>query len=174
MMTFTLVDVILILMVFAFIAGGFALGLIRSIGALIGLAAGTWVAGRYFMSIADWITPLAMGHEVAGQIVAFLAIFAIVNRLVVLIFHLFSKGFDFLSFVPFAKTINRVGGIALGLAEGVLTAGLLIYVLSKIAPDAPIVRENIDGSQVAHYLVYLSSQIISLLPDAFRKIISIF
>lgn len=173
-MTFTLVDVILILIVFAFVAAGFGLGLVRSIGALIGLAVGAWVAGRYFMSVAEWLTPILMGRESIAKVLAFILVFFIINRLVVLIFHFLSKGFDVLSFLPFAKTINRIGGVLLGLIEGVLTVGLLSYAISKIVPDASFVTNNLDSSQTAHFLVSWSDKIILLLPEALRKIISIF
>jgi membrane protein required for colicin V production len=113
-MTFTLVDIILILIVFLFVAAGFGLGLVRSIGALVGLALGAWIAGRYFMPVAEWLTPILMGRETAAKIVAFILIFFIVNRLVLLIFHFIGKGLGVLSFIPFAKTINRVGGVLLG------------------------------------------------------------
>ncbi|OQA36936.1 MAG: Colicin V production protein [Parcubacteria group bacterium ADurb.Bin326] len=173
-MTFTLVDVILILIVFSFVAIGFGLGLIRSIGALIGLVIGTWVAGRYFMPVADWLTPILMGRESLAKILAFILVFFIINRLVVLIFHFLSKGFDVLSFLPFAKTFNRLGGLILGLIEGVLTAGLLVYAISKLAPDISFVQNNIASSSVAHFLVSWSWRLIALLPEALRKIISIF
>lgn len=173
-MAFTLVDVILILIVFAFIAVGFGLGLMRSIGALLGLMVGAWVAGRYFMSTVEWLTPILMGQEKMAKVASFILIFFIINRLVVFIFHFLSKGLNVLSFLPFAKTLNRVGGILLGLIEGVLTVGFLSYVISKIIPDTSFVTNNLDSSQVAHYLVSWSNRVILLLPEALRKITSIF
>lgn len=173
-MIFTLVDVILILIIFAFIAAGFFLGLIRSVGSLVGLAFGTWAAGHYFVPVADWLTPILRGNAATAKIVAFIIIFIIINRLVVLIFHFIDKAFHLLSIIPFMKSINRLGGLILGAMEGILTIGLLIYIVAKFAPDSGFVMNNLNDSQVAHYLVAISKFVTILLPEAFDKITSIF
>ena len=173
-MSFTLIDVILILLVFSFVAIGFGLGLVRSIGALIGLIIGTYIAGRYFMSAADWLTPIFLGRELLSRVVAFILVFFIVNRLVVLIFYFFTKGLNVLSFIPFAKIINRLGGLILGLIEGVLTVGMMIYVIAKLMPNVDLIQNNFSNSRVAYFLVIVSGRLIILLPEALRKIISIF
>lgn len=173
-MVFTLVDVVLILILFSFVAAGVVMGLIRTIGALVGLALGIWVAGHYFMPFADWLTPILRGNVIVGKIVAFLIIYILINRLTVLLFHFLDKAFSLLSFIPFAKSLNRVGGFVLGAAEGILTLGILIFVLAKFAPDWAFVKNNLDGSQIAHYLVLISKWLTTLLPDAFDKIKSVF
>jgi len=173
-MTFTFVDVILILIFFCFMVWGFVMGLIRSIGSLVGLAAGTWLAGRFFMPVADWLTPILMGHDVAAKITAFLLIFFIVNRLVVFLFHLLDKAFRLISIIPFLKSINRLGGVILGAAEGLLTIGIVIYVIAKFAPDSSFVTNTLNGSQVAHWLVASAVWLTNLLPEAFNRIKSVF
>lgn len=169
-MTFALVDVILILILFSFIAAGFVFGLIRSIGSLVGLVVGTWAAGHYFMPVTDWLTPIFMGNALTAKFVAFFAIFTIINRLVVLIFHFIDKGFSIMAIIPFMKSINRLGGVILGAIEGVLTVGVALYVISKFVPDSGFVAKTLNDSQIAHYLVMLSKLLTTLLPDAFDKI----
>lgn len=173
-MTFTFIDVILIVILFGFIFGGFVLGLIRSIGALVGLALGTWTAGHYFMFLAGWLTPLLWGNSSLAKIIGFIVIFIIVNRLVVLIFHLINKAFDLLSIIPFLKSLNRLGGVILGAVEGLLTLGVIIYIIAKFAPDSGFVTGSLNNSQIAHYLVFGAKWIIGLLPSAFDKISSVF
>jgi len=173
-MIFTLVDVILLLIVFAFVLLGFVFGLIKTIGSLVGLVAGTWLAGHYFQPLAEWLAPIIGGNEAIGRVVAFLIIFTIINRLVVFIFHLLDRAFGLLSFIPFAKLINRLGGLLLGLAEGVLTLGVMIYVLSKFLSESDFIKNTIGDSQVAHYLVFVAKWLIWLLPEALAKIDSIF
>ncbi len=173
-MTFTLIDVILLLIFFGFICGGFAMGLIRSIGALVGLGLGAWLAGHYFMPVADRLAPFIGGNDSIARIISFLLIFIIINRLAVLVFHLIDKAFNILSVIPFLKSLNRIGGVILGAIEGFLTLGLIIYVIAKFAPDWSFVRNDLNNSQVAHYLVALAKWLIALLPQAFGNIKSVF
>lgn len=173
-MTFTLVDVILILILFSFMAAGFVFGLIRSIGSLVGLAIGTWAAGHYFMPLAEWLTPILRGNSSWANIAAFFIVFIIINRLTVLIFHLIDKGFSLLAIVPFMKTINRLGGLCLGIIEGVLITGVAIYIIAKFAPDSSFVVDILNESQLAHGLVAVTQFLTWLLPEAFDKIKSVF
>ena len=171
---FTLVDVILIVAIAGFVMSGFVMGLIRSIGALVGLALGTWAAGRLFMPFADWLTPVLMGHDTAAKITAFLLIFIVVNRLMVLVFYLLDRAFQLFTIIPFLGSLNRLGGVILGVIEGVLTCGIIIFVVSKIAPDSTVVTNQLANSQVAHWLAYAATWLTKLLPEAFDKIQSIF
>ena len=114
-----------------------------------------------------------MGNALAAKFVAFFAIFTIINRLVVLIFHLLDKAFSLLSIIPFMKSINRLGGVILGAVEGVLTVGIALYVISKFVPNSSFVVKTLNDSQIAHYLVMLSKLLTTLLPDAFDKIKSV-
>ena len=53
-MYLTILDLVLILIVFIFITFGFITGLIQTIGALVGIVAGTWIAGLYFEPVGQW------------------------------------------------------------------------------------------------------------------------
>lgn len=173
-MIFTLVDVILILILFVFIAFGTVLGLIGTIGSLVGLVLGIWVAGHYFLPLAGWLAPVLGGNVIGGKIVAFLIIFVIVNRSVSFLFYFLNKAFSLLSFIPFAKSLNRLGGFLLGAIEGILTLGILIYVVAKFASDSDFVKVSLDNSQVAHFLVLVSKWLTMFLPEVFDKIKSVF
>jgi uncharacterized membrane protein required for colicin V production len=173
-MFFTLVDVVLILIIFGFISAGFFLGLIRSIGALIGLVIATFISGRYFMPLAVWLTPILRGNQPLARVIAFTIIFILINRIVSFIFKWINTIFNFISFVPFFKTINKFGGAILGLFEGILTLGVFIYVIAKFMPEAGLIISGLSGSKIAHYLVFISSLLIKVLPEAFEKIQTIF
>lgn len=173
-MIFTLVDVILILILFSFMTAGFVFGLIRSIGSLVGLTIGIWAAGHYFMPLAEWLTPILRGNSSLANIAAFFIVFFIINRLTVLIFNLLDKGFSLLTIIPFLKTINRFGGLCLGTIEGILITGVAIYVIAKFAPDSGFVANTLNESQFAHWLVAITQFLTVLLPEAFDKIKSVF
>jgi len=173
-MTFTLVDVVLIIIFFGFVFGGYVLGLIRAVGAIVGLGLGTWVAGHYFMPAAERLAPFLGGNSSLANIIAFLLIFIIVNRLVVLAFHLLDHAFHLISIIPFLKSLNRIGGVILGAAEGLLTLGLVIYIIAKFAPDSGFVTGSLDNSAIAHWLVASAQLLLKLLPAAFSNIQSVF
>ncbi|MFA5020611.1 MAG: CvpA family protein [Patescibacteria group bacterium] len=173
-MSFTLVDIILIIIFFGFVFSGFAMGMIRSIGAIAGLAAGTWVAGHYFVAPADWLTPIIGGNGSLAKIISFFVIFLLVDRLTVFIFKIINRGFRLLSILPFLKTLNRLGGVILGAVEGILALGLVIYIIAKFFPAAGLVTDHFDNSQAAHFFVSMAQWLIALLPGAFGNIKSIF
>jgi len=97
----------------------------------------------------------------AAKIIAFLVIFIVVDRVIALIFHLIAKVVGLISFIPFLKTINRIAGLILGLTEGILIVGLIIYIIIKFLPNTPFVSDNLATSSVANFLVaavsYMSS-----------------
>jgi len=159
----------------AFAIGGFFAGFIRTVGAIVGFFAGAWVATRYFLPFANWLSPIIGGHPVVAQIITFLILFVLVDRIIVFIFHLIGKLLGVISFIPFLKTINRLAGLILGLVEGVLVVGLIIYFIAKVAPDLPFITNNLLHSQVANFLVasvsYLSNWV---LPQAMIQMTSIF
>ncbi|MFA5029233.1 MAG: CvpA family protein [Patescibacteria group bacterium] len=163
-MIFTLIDVILVVVVVVFAVIGLMMGLIEAIGALIGVIAGAWLASNYFLNVADWLTPILLGHSGAAKIIAFLVIFIIVNRLVGLIFWLLSRFLKLLSIIPFLKSINKIGGFILGLGEGVLATGLMVYVIVKFLPDQSALLAGFNGSRVAHLLVWATQFLTNLMP----------
>ena len=163
-MLFTLIDVILIVIVLAFVMLGFFMGLISAVGALIGLVLGTWAAISYYAPLADWLSPYLLGYVGVTKTVAFMAIFLIVNRLMALIFWLVNKVFGLISIIPFLKSINRFGGAILGFIEGVLITGTAIFIIAKFAPDIIWLSQNLNQSKIAHLLVSTTQFLSNFIP----------
>ncbi len=174
-MTFTLIDVILIAIVLFFGAGGFFFGFIGTVGSLVGLSLGTWAAGRYFSPVADWLTPIFLGHSDTARVVAFILIFILINKIIGLIFYLIGKVFNLISIIPFLKSINRLAGLILGLIEGALVVGLVIYAVAKFTPALPWLSDGLNKSIIAHYLVAVVAFLSTwFLPEAVIRIKSVF
>lgn len=163
-MSFSFTDVILIVIILIFALAGFAWGLIQGIGALIGLAAGIFAAFNYYLPIADWLAPIFFGHAVLAKIVAFIAIFVIINRLIGLLFWVINKVFNIIAIIPLIKPINRVAGLVLGLIEGILIVGVSLYVIAKFGSDIPWLIKALNASQIAHWLVWSAQLLNSFLP----------
>lgn len=161
---FSLTDVVLIVIVLAFALAGFAWGLIQGIGALIGLAAGIFAATNYYSPVAGWLAPVFLGNAVLAKIVAFIAIFTIINRLVGLVFWIINKVFNIIAIIPLIKPINRLAGLILGLIEGILITGVSLHVIAKFGASVPWLAESLGSSRVAHRLVWAVQFFNSFLP----------
>src|SRR3989338_1943919 len=101
-MFLTILDLILILILFLFIAFGFALGLIHTIGALVGVVVGSYLAGVLYEPVGSWLEPFFLGNANTARIAAFIGIFVLVYRLGGLVFLLVHKIF-------FLVPIFRIG-----------------------------------------------------------------
>ncbi|MEK7653331.1 MAG: CvpA family protein [Patescibacteria group bacterium] len=155
-MLFTLVDLILVAILVFFAAFGFALGFIRTLGAVLGIIAGFWAASNFSGAAADWILPIFLGNLWAAKITAFVVVFILVDRLVGLIFWLVEKFFNLVSIIPFLKSINRLAGLVLGLVGGVLILGVAIFAVAKFGGNFSWLVGPLNGSKVAHALVWLT------------------
>jgi len=171
-MFLTILDLILILALFCFIAFGFALGLVQTIGALIGVVVGAWAAGMYYDSFGAWLEPILLGHGNFARVIAFILLFVIINRLIGLVFWIINKLFNIISIIPFTKFLNRLLGAVFGLLEGILVLGLIIYFMSRFSISVWL-DAALASSQVAAWLVWAASILAPLLPEVLRQIKSV-
>ena len=167
-------DLILILFLAGWFFYGIYNGLIKAVGYVAGLIIGAWFATHFYLQTYEWLKWAFFGHENLGKIVSFIIVLAIINRLVALVFYVIEKIFDFLSIIPFTKTINRLAGGAFGLLEGALTLGLIIYVASRYALVNSWLSNLLLKSVFAVYLAKLSSILSPLFPQALKVLQSIF
>ena len=168
-MYLTIFDLILLIVLFLFIAFGFTLGLIETIGALVGVVLGAWVAGLYYQSVGDWLAPFVLGNVNAANIVAFILVFTLINRLTGLVFHLLDKIFHIISLIPFTKSLNRLLGAIFGIIEGVLVLGLILYFVSRFEISAWFTGV-LTGSKMAIWLVKVAAILAPLLPEIIRQL----
>lgn len=162
-MLFTLVDVILIVLVAGFAILGFFMGLISTIGALVGLILGAWSASVYFLPLSGFLSPYLLGYGGVAKTIAFMAIFFLVNRLIALIFWLINKAFNLIAIIPFLKSINRLGGAVLGLLEGVIITGTAVFIAAKFITNISWLTASLNGSKVAHLLVLITQFLSNLI-----------
>jgi len=162
-------DIILLIILGGFAMFGLWFGFIHTLGALVGTVVGTFVTSHYYEPIAGWIWSMTGGNENLVKVLTFIIMFIVVNRLVGFAFWLVEKAFNILKIIPFLSTINRLLGGILGLFEGVLVVGLILFFVSKF-PFADWLTGSVLKSGVAGYLVNLSSILWPLLPAALKQI----
>jgi membrane protein required for colicin V production len=163
----SLIDLILASFLFGFVLVGFWLGLIHMVGAVIGVIAGALVAGHLYQPVAGWLLGLGASNENLMRVVAFLALFLLTTRLVGLIFSIVNKVFKIIAIIPFLKTFNRLLGAVLGLIEGLLIMGLVVYFASRF-PFGPAFELALRSSWLAKLLFTVGKVLAPLLPEAVR------
>lgn len=167
----TLFDLILILIVFGFVWFGFWFGLIYALGGLAGLIVGVAVASRYYDELTKRIIFLFAGNVNLTNIISFLVIYIVANRLVGFIFFILDRILRPITHLPFLKAINRLGGALIGFVTGSLTVGLFLYFVIKF--PLPWLIKLIENSKLAQHFINLAKILLPLLPEVLKKIQSV-
>ena len=166
-------DIVLILIVAAFVFHGLSKGLIRLLGNLVGLIFGAFIASHFYLTFFEWGKHLLSSHENIGKIIAFVVVFVVAAKITDWVFIWIEKLFNLVSFIPFTKFINHLLGAILGLLEGGLFLGLIIFVASRYALVGSLFGNQLITSKVAPYLLKTADMIMPVLPDALKALQSI-
>lgn len=166
----SIIDLILIIILFGFVFYGFFFGLVRTIGSLAGIAIGFWAASHFYLKVFSWINELFFGYDSTGKVIIFLLLFIVVNRLIVLLFSLLNRAFDIISIIPFLKSINRLLGAALGLAVGAAVLGIIVSFAVGLPFLGGWLVKLLVGSKLLPYLFKFVKLFGFLIPAASNKI----
>ncbi len=138
----TFVDILIWVILVAFMVKGFTKGLVREVCALLGLVAGAWAAFKYYPSLAEAIRPLIRLPHFASVVISFALIYVILG----LLFYLFGHLLTVVLKVMLLGGVNRIGGIIFGGLEGAfLLSILLALAMSKPVPEkvkGPLLRSR--------------------------------
>jgi membrane protein required for colicin V production len=167
-----LFDFILLLLLFGFIWFGFWFGIIRTLGALIGVAVGALIASRYYDVLAPKVIFLFWENMAAARIISFVLIYLVANRLTGFVFYIIDRMFRIVSWLPFLSGINRIGGAILGFVEGSFTLGLILYFMAKF-PLGEWLTKALENSNIAPKLIRVAKILLPLLPEALKQLQSL-
>jgi uncharacterized membrane protein required for colicin V production len=167
----TIFDVMLLLVLGGFVMFGLWFGFIHTLGAIVGTFAGAFFAGLFYDILGNWLTTI-FGHPNLMKIFAFILIFVIANRIIGFGFYVIDKIFNFLTVIPFLKTINRIIGGVLGFLEGILVVGLSIFIIARF-PVSDWFTQVLQASTVAPWFIKISGILQWMLPDLLRQIQSV-
>jgi uncharacterized membrane protein required for colicin V production len=164
-----LIDIILLIILIGFIVNGWQMGLIKTLGALIGILVGIVLASHFFTELAYLFTPIFGGRENLARIISFIVIFLVANGVIAMGIWLLRGTLKLLSFVPFVKLIDHVGGGVVGFVCGVFVLGIIIIVVDKY-PIANFLTVYFEQSRIVPYIVKGSSIVMPLLPEAVKQV----
>jgi len=163
-------DTILLIILAGFTFYGLFFGLIRTIGSLLSIVAAVWLTTKYYLVVFELVKDLTFGYEHLGKIIVFILLFTLINRSVNLFFIILDRSFDFISFFPFLKTINRLAGAAIGFFTGALVLGFLLKAIVAQPLLVKLLSRWLAYSRFAPFLLSFNTKIISFLPGIFGKI----
>ena len=162
-------DYILLAIIAIFTWVGFWSGFISTLGRFLGLFIGAAFASRYYIMLAPSWQWVFFDSQKITEIALFIIIFILISRAVGLIFWILDKIFNFIRFFPFLTTINRLLGGLLGLLEGIVFLGLVLFLLTKYQVSQELL-ETINRSVIADTLLAMTFIIQPFLAETFRSL----
>ena len=161
------IDVILIVIIGAFVFFGLFFGLVHTLGSLLGTIVGIIFASRLVDPTFETFGFL-FGGGTAAKIILFVLIFFIITRLVGIVFWMLGKVFNVLMWIPFARSLDRLLGGVFGFLEGIIVVGVVLFYAMQVLPDDTL-RTTLETSAVADYLVTTMSILQVFFPEAAQQ-----
>jgi uncharacterized membrane protein required for colicin V production len=168
----TTIDITILVLLGAFAVTGLWFGVIHMFGTLIGLAVGAILAGRLYDGAGAILAPWIGGNLRFASTFMFFTLFVLTNRAIGLLVMIVNKIFNFIAVVPFMKTFNRLLGAGLGVIEGIIVLGLVVYLAVRM-PFSPLFAEALKASTLIAPLDVVGSLFAPLLPMALRAVKSV-
>lgn len=150
------IDLTLLVVLLVFGLRGYFRGLFREVFSLLGLVAGFVGAARYAEPLAGLVatywnaTPIIL--KGVAFVICFFTIYALFNVAGWLL-HRSAK-------VLFLQTVNRLGGVVLGVGKGAALAALVVFALTSTTLVPPSAREKLDDAYLVSPLARLADTLI--------------
>jgi len=164
-----LIDIFLLFVLLTFVLLGFFFGFLRTIGSIIGTIVSFYFANQFidpvFAFLSTWI-----GGGAMARIVTFILLYALFSRLVAIVYWLLGKVFRIVSWIPFAKTADRLLGALFGLLEGSIVVGVVLLFAMHVVPKE-MFESLFTTSTMARSFVTILKFVSFLLPETSKQIL---
>lgn len=161
------IDIVLIVIVGAFVLFGLFFGLVHTLGSLLGTIVGIIFASRLVDPTFETFGFLFGGGTI-GRIIMFILIFFVITRLIGIVFWFIGKIFNVIAWIPFARSLDRLLGGLFGFIEGVIVVGVVLFYAMQVLPDDTL-KTMLETSVVADFLVATMSVLQVFFPEAVRQ-----
>ncbi|MBI5370196.1 CvpA family protein [Candidatus Uhrbacteria bacterium] len=162
----TFIDLLLIVIILAFVFFGLFFGLLHTLGSLFATIISVIIASHFVNPAFDTFGFMLGGGQTA-KVITFIFLFFITSRLLALLMKFFGGVFYWFTYIPFANTFNRLLGGLFGLLEGVIVVGVIIFYAMQILPDDTLLHA-LQGSLLAKYLVAIMSALQVFFPETLK------
>lgn len=147
---------------------GFSAGLIQGIGSIVGLVVGVVLASRSYQSVGGFLLPLVGGNQIAAAILGFALVLFFTSKAIGLVFYFIDRAFKLVAILPGTVFLNRLGGLTLGLIEGVFVVGVTLNLVVRL-PLSEKTLTSIQDSALLTFSMNAARWMISLFPEALEK-----
>ncbi len=97
----------------------------------------------------------------------FIIAFVVINRLVGFVFWIISRASKLVTRLPFISSIDKLIGLLLGVLEGIITIGVIIYFVERF-PISKKLMEMIASSNMAEQIRKIANLFIPLFPEGLK------
>ncbi len=165
-MMFGFIDIVLIVIILAFVFFGLFFGLVHTIGSLITTVLGLILAMNFVNPAFETFGFILGGGETA-RVITFIFVFFLVSRILSIAMKFFGGLFAWFTYIPFAMTFNRFLGAIFGFLEGLIVVGVVIFYAMQILPDDTLLSA-LKSSLLAKYLVAIMSALQVFFPESLK------
>jgi len=152
-----LFNIIILAVLIFFALKGFARGLVNEAASLTGLILGGWLAYHYYPALS---APIRTTLHVPAHVASFLA-FILLLLVTGIVAHIAGNVLTAALKLVMLGSLNRLGGILIGFAEGVLLLSLLFSTAtSSFMPEQ--VRQKVRASESANLFAVTGDRILSV------------
>lgn len=163
----SLFDVILVCILVGFTIFGLWFGIVSTLGSLAGTVFGVYLASRWYVLPASWLANTTHWSANFCNVVTFVILYLIINRLVGFVFYIIDRTFSIVTGLPFFKSLNHILGAALGLFEGFVALGITFYFISRF-PLGMTFMAALSSSKIAPFCLNVASALWPFVPEAVR------
>ena len=153
-----LFDIIIITVLIIFALKGLARGLVNEAASLAGLILGGWIAYRYYPPIS---VPISKLLHLPAHVSAFLA-FMLLLILTGVIAHILGNIITTAVRVVMLGSVNRLGGLLIGAAEGALLLSMLFCIATAGFMPTQL-KQKIRSTESANMFAQIGDRMLSAL-----------
>lgn len=153
-MEFGAADLVIAIIIFAFLFYGFFFGFVHTLITLIGAVAGIYVATHLVDPIQNFLS-FIFGTGMIGKVILFILIYILTVKLLGVIFWVIDRIWGIFKWIPFAGLVDKLLGLVLGFLEGVVVVAAIIYYALLYLPEDGI-RLALESSFLAHQLNFIT------------------
>lgn len=156
-------DIVIIIFLAITVITGLSKGLIKTIIPLVGVIVAVVLAGRFYGSVANWLSH-SLHSDSQANIVGFTIIFVAVVLVSLIAASLLSK---FLSLLMLGW-IDKLGGAVLGFMIGGFVIGAFLTIITKY--NFPGMEGTVQNSSLSSFFVAHFNMVLPLLPKGFDSV----
>ncbi len=145
------IDLVLVLILIGFGVLGWKRGFILTIGQVIGSIIGFLIARTTSPWLGAVIALFMPSRPGLAQLIAFIIIFFIIERLIGILVGLVNVVFKIITALPIISSVDKFLGFVLGIVEGIVFVGSSVYLVMTLRLDASLMAW-LSSSTVSHYV----------------------